>query len=231
MDNPFGLVRYDAFSTPFGLRPRAPLVSPPIRPAMLPPMYAPAIGMPAMARRMAPGMQMLASMGRQAANVIPLPILGKAAGVMEGAASTAAQMGDKPISATELTNWIRKTESGGNYQALNREKKGNTASGAYQYTDSTWNGYGGYPKAMLAPREVQDRRFAEDIQKRLSKYKGDPFKAIAEHYLPAYANNPRAWTAPIKLQGGTVQPVANYVRKVIRGTPLEAQFDEYLARH
>ena len=128
-----------------------------------------------------------------------------------------------------LTDIIRKRESSGNYTALNKEAVGNTASGAYQYTDSTWNGYGGYAKAMLAPKAVQDRRFQEDIARRVLKYNGDPFKVIAEHYLPAWANQPQNWTKEYVFKNGKrVKPVASYIRYVVKGTPLEQSFDEYL---
>ncbi len=43
----------------------------------------------------------------------------------------------KDLSLGDITNWIKARESTNNYTALNREQKGNTASGAYQYTDRT----------------------------------------------------------------------------------------------
>lgn len=136
------------------------------------------------------------------------------------------------LDAGTITELIKRTESSGNYQALNRERRGNTASGAYQYTDPTWNNYAGYPKAMLAPPAIQDRRFAEDIAARFRKYGGDPFRIIAAHNLPAFADNPATWTQRIKLRNGVVvPPLADYVRKVIRGTQLEGQFDAYLRYH
>lgn len=131
--------------------------------------------------------------------------------------------------AKTLTQIIKQKESTNNYQAINRQRKGNTASGAYQYTDATWNGYGGYPKAALAPPEVQDRRFKEDIMHRLQVFGGDPYKAIAAHYLPALANDPTKWDKPFKVHGRVVKPVLSYVKYVVKGTPLEAGLDEYLA--
>lgn len=136
-----------------------------------------------------------------------------------------------PVDIRTITELVRKGESSGNYQALNREAKGNTASGAYQYTDRTWNGYGGYSKAMLAPKHIQDKRFQEDLAARYAKYKGDPFKIIAEHYLPAAANNPAIWNKPYRLKSGqVVKPVADYVRHIVRGTDLEKAFNDYLTR-
>jgi len=54
---------------------------------------------------------------------------------------------------------VRRHESGGNYQAKNPSS---TASGAYQFLNSTWRtmsaraGHGGYPTARSAPPWVQD---------------------------------------------------------------------------
>jgi hypothetical protein len=68
---------------------------------------------------------------------------------------------------------IRKRESGGNYSI--KTKMGGTASGAYQFTDSTWQsvakkvpGASKYNSAYQAPQEVQDavaRKYVEDILK------------------------------------------------------------------
>lgn len=145
--------------------------------------------------------------------------------------------GDFPIvgqnvTLDQLVKLQRNAESSGNYTALNRERKGNTASGAYQYTDSTWNNYGGYAKAMLAPPAIQDKRFAEDVARRVTQYNGDLFKALAAHYLPVQADSPDQWTSParVRTRGGyvTVKPVASYLRQVLKGTPYEKQLDAYL---
>lgn len=54
---------------------------------------------------------------------------------------------------------VARMESGGNPRAQNPNS---TASGKYQYLDSTWNGYGGYQRASDAPESVQDRRAQAD---------------------------------------------------------------------
>ena len=61
-----------------------------------------------------------------------------------------------PILAT-----IRTLESGGNYSA---EAAGSTASGAYQFVDGTWNGFGGYARAVDAPPALQDQKASELIR-------------------------------------------------------------------
>lgn len=57
---------------------------------------------------------------------------------------------------------IRMRESGGNY-AINT---GNGYYGAYQYDLRTWNNYGGYARADLAPSSVQDAKAAETYAQR-----------------------------------------------------------------
>lgn len=65
---------------------------------------------------------------------------------------------------------IRQFESGGDYTA---RAPGSTASGAYQFLDSSWAGYGGYPRAFLAPPAVQDANAAEHIAAALDANGGD----------------------------------------------------------
>ncbi len=65
---------------------------------------------------------------------------------------------------------IRTLESAGNYQA---QSAVSTASGAYQFLDSTWNGYGGFPRACNAPPAVQDARAAAAVSAILAANGGD----------------------------------------------------------
>jgi len=46
-------------------------------------------------------------------------------------------------------------ESGGNIRAQNPSS---SASGKWQFIDSTWAGYGGYAHAKDAPESVQDEK-------------------------------------------------------------------------
>jgi len=115
---------------------------------------------------------------------------------------------------------VRDLESKGDYKADRSAKyPGQTASGAYQYTDSTWGGYGGFPRAVDAPPEIQDKKAREDFMSRLSEYGNDPFKAAAGHYFPKYAHDPKLWDQPLKNSKGEVipnsMPVKDYLNKVL----------------
>lgn len=56
--------------------------------------------------------------------------------------------------------WIAWCESGCNPTSMNHGGSG--AAGKYQYLYGTWNQYGGYDNAAVAPEYVQDQRAAED---------------------------------------------------------------------
>lgn len=62
--------------------------------------------------------------------------------------------------ATILTT-IRQLESSNRYDA---QAGGSSASGAYQITDGTWDGYAGYERAVDAPPEVQDQKAVELVR-------------------------------------------------------------------
>lgn len=54
--------------------------------------------------------------------------------------------------------YVMNRESGGSLTAQNPTS---TASGKWQFLDSTWNGYGGYSSAAEAPESVQDAKAIE----------------------------------------------------------------------
>jgi len=101
---------------------------------------------------------------------------------------------------------IKMQESKGDYHADNPTS---TASGAYQYIDGTWDGYGGYSHAGDAPPEVPDAKMREDTQAAYDRL-GDWERVIASHFsgenfqegpkenwdrVPGYASNqnPSVW--------------------------------------
>lgn len=85
-------------------------------------------------------------------------------------AATDVDLGSLPVNLQRILATIRTKESGGNYSAQNPLS---SASGAYQFLDSTWGGYGGYAKARLAPPSVQDAKAAANVRAILNRYPGD----------------------------------------------------------
>ncbi len=61
-------------------------------------------------------------------------------------------------SIEQILATIRALESGGDYRA---QAAGSTASGAYQFINSTWDRYAGYPTAADAPPDIQDAKATE----------------------------------------------------------------------
>jgi hypothetical protein len=86
----------------------------------------------------------------------------KATGSIPGAPAGPGNLPAIPADIGKILAAIRTNESGGNY-GENSSKKGSSASGAYQFIDSTWKAQSAaagigteYPKAYMAPPEVQD---------------------------------------------------------------------------
>lgn len=100
---------------------------------------------------------------------------------------------------------IRSLESGGDYAA---RAPGSTASGAYQFIDSTWAGYGGFPQAWQAPPEVQDAKASESVTAILNAHDGDVAAVPVVWYLgylPAPSSS--AWdTVPAAHAGNRLTP-------------------------
>ena len=84
------------------------------------------------------------------------------------------------------------------------------ASGAYQFIGSTWNNYGGYSDAYLAPPAIQDERAAKDVQAFLDRFNNDVSMVPVMWYLPAAANNPALMDIVPKPQHGNVLTIREY---------------------
>ena len=107
--------------------------------------------------------------------LLAIPVVGALFGLMMFPALYAN--GDAtPIGCTGIAQFdailatIRTIESGGDYAITNH---GSTASGAYQFLDSTWANYGGYPRAWQAPAAVQDAKAVEQVRGILDAHNGD----------------------------------------------------------
>ncbi len=79
---------------------------------------------------------------------------------------------------------IRYLESRGIYTLP--PNKGN-ASGAYQFVESTWQNYGGYQHAYLAPPHIQDERAAADVTLFLEQFNNDVSMVPVMWYYPIAA--------------------------------------------
>ncbi len=119
---------------------------------------------------------------------------------------------------------IRTLESGGDYTA---RAAGSTASGAYQFLDSTWDGYGGFPQAWQAPPPLQDAKATEKVMNILDAHDGDVAAVPVVWYL-GYLPGPvsAAWdTVPAPGAGNRLTPreyqqhwLAEFERQIAGGS-------------
>lgn len=70
----------------------------------------------------------------------------------------------RAIKAQESQGWDNP------YEAIGQPTEWGRATGAYQFLDGTWGGYGGYARAMDAPPELQDQRAREMMQEYYNQY-------------------------------------------------------------
>ena len=106
--------------------------------------------------------------------IVGLPAL-LVVGLVSGSPSTDPSCAAQPTAIFDgdlqrILATIRTLESGGDYAA---QAAGSTASGAYQFIDSSWANYGGYSRAWLAPPHVQDAKAAEHVTAILQRHHGD----------------------------------------------------------
>jgi hypothetical protein len=118
-----------------------------------------------------------------------------------------------PVFPSQIANilaTIRYVESRGDYSAP--PNRGN-ASGAYQFIASTWNGYGGYPHAYLAPPEVQDERAALDVDKFLARFDNDVSMIPVMWYYPRAAIEPALMDIVPVPSAGNILTVREYQQR------------------
>lgn len=116
-----------------------------------------------------------------------------------------------------VMNAIAAKESGGDYKSTS---EWSSASGAYQYIDSTWNNYEGYSRAYLAPKEVQDKRMLNELVTNYKRY-GRWDKVIAHHFYPAYADDLSLWDK--KIPGNPT--VREYVDGILKAAGMKDRYD------
>jgi Peptidase family M23/Transglycosylase-like domain len=123
--------------------------------------------------------------------------------VASGNAPSYACQSAGPLAVVLAT--IRELESSGNYQA---QSAGSTASGAYQFLDSTWAGFGGYPRAVAAPASVQDARATQDVNNILAAHNGDVAAIPPVWYVGVVypVGDPRWDQIPWPSAGNTITP-------------------------
>jgi hypothetical protein len=120
---------------------------------------------------------------------------------------------------------IRYMESRGNYAI--GPNKGN-ASGAYQFIQSTWNGYGGYSHAYLAPPSVQDERAAVDVNRFLTQWNNDVSMIPVMWYYPRASTDPALMDVVPVPSAGNVLTIREYQQRwlgvfsFISGKPIPA---------
>lgn len=105
---------------------------------------------------------------------------------------------------------IRTIESGNRYD-IGKNRGG--ASGAYQYVDSTWNGYAGYQSAYLAPPATQDEKAAADVQAILKRSNGDVSAVPVGWYWPVALRDPSQMDIVPMPQAGNRLTIREYQTK------------------
>lgn len=115
-----------------------------------------------------------------------------------------------PRQIAHILATIRYLESRGNYLAP--PNKGQ-ASGAYQFITSTWNNYGGYRDAYLAPPEIQDERAAEDVKRFLAQWNNDVSMIPVMWYYPLASRDVNVMDVVPVPSAGNVLTVREYQQR------------------
>jgi len=139
------------------------------------------------------------------------------------AAPAATHVTVHPRQLGHILATIRYMESRGNYTVA--PNRGN-ASGAYQFIESTWNGFGGYSHAYLAPSWVQDERAAQDVNRFLKQWNNDVSMIPVMWYYPRAATAPELMDVVPVPSAGNVLTIREYQQRwlavfsFISGRPL-----------
>jgi murein DD-endopeptidase MepM/ murein hydrolase activator NlpD len=115
---------------------------------------------------------------------------------------TGARQQRLPAQLAVILATIRALESGGDYTAA---ASSSTASGAYQFLDSTWAGYGGYRRAMDAPPAVQDAKAAAWATTILDRNGGDVTTVPVSWYI-GHVPVGEEWDTVPAYPGNTLTP-------------------------
>jgi hypothetical protein len=109
-----------------------------------------------------------ASLAALVAGLLCLPVVFSGGGPAAAPTTSRCPVVGGPLAVVLAT--IRTIESDGDYTA---QAAGSSASGAYQFIDTTWGGFGGYPEAWMAPPAVQDAKAAINVSAVLAGQNGD----------------------------------------------------------
>ncbi len=115
-----------------------------------------------------------------------------------------------PSQLANILATIRYLESRGNYLAPPNKGR---ASGAYQFITSTWNNYGGYPDAYLAPPEIQDERAAADVNRFLAQWNNDVSMIPVMWYYPLASRDVNVMDVVPVPSAGNVLTVREYQQR------------------
>jgi len=129
-----------------------------------------------------------------------------------GGYTTGARGMQNASDVDKILSTIRAKESGGNYGA---QAKGSSASGAYQYIDSTWQSLtkkfsigAEFKKAKDAPKEIQDLIARKNVEEILAKNNGS-LSAVANTWYTGNAQGKMSAQALAANNGLTAEKYAS----------------------
>ncbi|HMJ74561.1 MAG TPA: M23 family metallopeptidase [Iamia sp.] len=123
---------------------------------------------------------------------------------------------------TKFMAGIRQIESSGNYDAIGPQTRYGRATGAYQFLDSTWDGYKGFRRAVDAPNSVQDDRARALMGQYYARFKRWDLVAIAWHAGPGSAARVQQDPSYLDRLGDGLSRTGDYVRRALSEAGLRA---------